>query len=262
MKVAIISPISVLKKYAETADKYHLILTHLVKESREYASFYRGLAEKGHHIILDNSVHELGEPGTVDDLVQTARITKATEIALPDQPFNARLTLRKAQQAYSSFKEELPTISIMGIPQGNDVHELLWCLQGLVNLGVNGINTIGLTNDYEIWGGGLLKLIREIRCAGFYHPIHILGWSRDIYALSELGRFSNDYNIYGVDSAKPLVFAHHKIVIPNSPFRKMLEYPGRPENFFDLSENDIDPTCAVENIKTFKALAEGKINVL
>jgi hypothetical protein len=256
MKTALIAPISLFKTTNFTEDKYHLLLAHLVDTHPEYASFYKELSQQGHHILLDNSVHELGEPGSADFLVRMAKRVGASEIALPDTPFHCNSTLRSSERAVEIIRKHLPQIKLMGIPQGHDIDDLLDCMQGLQELG---IDTIGLTNDYEVWGGGLLKLIRQIRRCGHDQPIHILGWSRDLYALAELGRFSKEYNIYGVDSAKPFVYAYYSMLLSASPFEQAFKYPGRPKDYFNLPEEAFDIRFVKQNIQTFKTLAEGKI---
>lgn len=124
--------------------------------------------------------------------------------------------------------------------------EFLECLLNLKRLGVN---SIGLSKDYEVWEGGLLDIINRIRTLCPQQEIHLLGWGRDLKQLKELGKMKS---IRGIDSAKPLVYASYKIELDT----RNREYPGRPKNFFNLRV--IDDTIARANIKYFQKLARGK----
>ncbi len=248
MKTAIISPIPLLEKYATLSDSYHLVLTHLILQEPEYVSFYKKLSRQGHYIILDNSAHEFGNSFKIEQLERAAKLVEPSEITLPDRLFFGDDTYRQSKEAISILRKTFPTVKFMGVPQGRHVEEFMECLQ---NLSLLGIDTVGLSKDYEVWEGGLVGLVKRIHSVCPRRDIHLLGWGRDLKQLWTLSRLKG-YNIRGIDSAKPLVYASCGIRLDLND----AEYPGRTEEFFYLK--DIDDDLARDNIKYFQFLARGK----
>ena len=253
MKIAVITPTPLLEDYASLVDSYHLVLAHHVHKSAKYAEYYRRKSEEGHFVILDNSAHELGEAPETRLLVEAAKQVKASEIALPDRVFFGDDTLRESQEAIEIFRKELPGTPTMGIPQGRTPSEFFTCFEGLRDLE---IDTIGLSKDYEVWPGGLISLVQEMRHRGLEVPIHLLGWGRDLQQLYKLGEQSEVLNLRGCDSAKPIVYAAAGIRLPVDPEEPSPEYPRRSPGFFSLTRIE-DWISAVHNINVFKLWACG-----
>lgn len=237
-----------LQEYALLGDPYHLVLTHLVHDSQEYADFYRSLSRLGHYTILDNSAHEFGFSASLDSILRAAHLIEPSEIVLPDRLFFGDDTLRDSSQALERFRKEFPDAKLMGAPQGRILWEFMACYEGLIDLGVD---TIGLPKIYEVWTDGLLGLARRF---GKTIDIHLLGWGRDSIQLCDLS-FYGGPNIRGIDSAKPLVYAAAGIKLNPIPFQKQPPYPGRPANFFQLTRNDFDRKLAYDNISAFRKWA-------
>ncbi len=255
MRVAIITPVPLLADYTEIIGSDHLVLAHLVLTSKIYTDYYRQRSNDGHFILLDNSAHELGDSIRTDLLIETARRVNASEIALPDRVFFGDDTLRTSQAAIQTYRRELPKTSVMGIPQGRVAREFYDCFEGLCDLG---IDTIGLSKDYEVWPGGLLGIVLEMRRRrGAEIPIHLLGWGRELYQLYLLGKQKEVLNIRSCDSAKPIVYAAAGIQLPLEPTHDVPEYPRRPGNFFQLSQKDLDKSIVSHNIDAFKIWAGG-----
>lgn len=80
----IIAPTAYLNWYARQSSM-HLVLAHLVRESKEYADFYAGRSE---FKIMDNGAFELGESYDPDQLIELGQRCKADAIVLPDYPFS------------------------------------------------------------------------------------------------------------------------------------------------------------------------------
>ena len=253
MKCAIITPIPLLETYAVLSDNYHLILGHILTKEPQYMEFYKARAAEGDFVILDNSAHEFGVGSNIDGLINLAIEVGASEIVLPDRLFFGDDTLYYAQQAYYKVRREIPYISIMGVPQGRTLAEYSECLQGLVELGVD---TIGISKDYEVWPGGLKSIVGLILMMYPDIQIHLLGWGRDLTELYKIGKLFKG-RIRGVDSAKPLQYADCMTEIPSDPGQVMPEYPRRDLNFFHLDYSDIPMGIALMNIQTFKKWAKG-----
>ena len=253
MKCAIIAPIPLLNTYADLGDKYHLVLGHLIKSEPKYKEFYLESALRGDFIILDNSAHEFGVGSDIDDLITMANDIDASEIVLPDRLFFGDDTLYYAQQAYPKVRQQLPNISIMGVPQGRTSEEYFECLRGLSNLGVD---TIGISKDYEAWPGGIRGILNFVTTFYPHLDVHLLGWGRDLEALYRIGKLYGN-KVRGTDSAKPLQYAACGIYLDMDPNMPIPQYPRRALNFFNLEFKDIDFTCALNNIEVFEHWAKG-----
>lgn len=255
MRVAVISPIPQLERFATQGDRYHLVLSHLISSSPEYRDFYRQRVQAQDFVILDNSAHEFGAGRHLEELIGCARDLSPDEIVLPDRLFFGEDTLESSGAALGRLRRAFDrTFRYMGVPQGRTFQEWRQCLGGLIKIGVN---TIGISKDYEVWDGGLQRLVEEVRAHSWEVDIHLLGWGRQLWDLKSLTSLSDLALIRGIDSAKPLVYASAMIELPNPEILNPLTVPPYPKrsNFFQLQEADIDEFLAAINIAVFKTLA-------
>jgi hypothetical protein len=249
---AIIAPSQLLPKYAVTG--YHLALCHLVDSDSVYGAFYVEAAARGDFIILDNSAHELGE-GLTSAMERASDLIQPTEVVLPDRLFNAEDTVDFARDQIGDFSTLAPRV--MGVPQGTTIPEWNACCAELISLGVD---TIGISKDYENWEGGLIDRVRSVWELSLrtWNPkisaIHMLGWGRQLWQLGQLTNLQakGPIPIRGVDSGKPLVYAWGGIDLSQNGTPK---YPKRVPHFFDLGEDDIPMNLALKNVNQFRTVA-------
>lgn len=255
MRIAIIPPLGLLDTYGPAGDDYHLCLSNEVLKYPQYADFYRSRSDRGDHVILDNSAHEQLQGQSLAQLLEAADKVGPTEIVLPDRLFFGDDTLERSTIAYEAFRRSMPNVNLMGVPQGRHFSEWIDCLHGLSTLGVD---TIGISKDYEVWDGGLRKLVMAAHLLGYSQKsIHLLGWGRNLWELKDLSGY-----VRGVDSAKPIVYALGGIELPypltkeNAP-----TYPKRKSNYF----NDKGPypeafhRLVRVNLAIFRAMARGDV---
>lgn len=251
MQTAVIAPSALLEKYATS--QYHLCLCHRVLVDDFYAHFYSKDARG--FVILDNSAHELGVGGMLMDMKKASFLVHPKEVVLPDRLFFSEDTIKYARESIDTFRGLAPRI--MGVPQGTNLQEWKSCCAHLIDLGVD---TIGVSKDYEGWDGGLPALVQEVRGihSRSWHAratcIHMLGWGRKLWQLTHLRAIEEDpyLPIRGIDSGKPLVYASADIDLeaPGMP-----PYPGRLENFFNLTDDNIPTEMALKNINAFRQAA-------
>lgn len=233
-------------------DHYHLLLSHLVRQSGEYVHFYKERGQIGDFLILDNSAHEFGTGTRTLQLIECLRLVPCNEVVLPDRLFFGEETISRSSKAFKQIKDQFPDIHTMGVPQGRTLLEWLDCLEGLLDLGVD---TIGLSKDYEVWPEGLCRLVKFVvnqSHAGV--DIHLLGWCQDSEQLLRIGQTKPNW-VRGVDSAKPLVYARVGIEMVRQG--KQPPYPHRSEDFFETFF--IDEKLAMKNIEIFRSYAKGEI---
>lgn len=231
------------------------MLSYLVRQHSIYRQFYQDRAREGDYIILDNSAHEFGSATHWEDLIELGEELNVSEIVLPDRLFFGEDTYNMSKKAFKLLRSRSSRIRTMGAPQGRTPQEFLRCLFKLLDLGVD---TIGISKDFEVWPGGLRALVEDVCRESNDVDIHLLGWGRDLRQLFLLGSCPwLRSRIRGVDSAKPIVFAAQGIRLPSSPWETLPAYPTRPDDFFSLAS--IPEHLLLHNISVFQAWAKGEI---
>ena len=76
-------PFCLLEKSREFND-YDYCLPHLMDENEEYRDFFYKSKEMGRYIVMDNSLHELGEAYDSDRLIYWINEIKPDEFIVPD----------------------------------------------------------------------------------------------------------------------------------------------------------------------------------
>lgn len=77
---------------------YEYILPHLLDKFPEYEKYMREAKAKGRYIIMDNSLHELGEPYSEDRLLYWVDEIQPHEFIVPDLWENSAGTIKLATQ--------------------------------------------------------------------------------------------------------------------------------------------------------------------
>lgn len=276
MKVALIPPISELSRFC-TGRSYHLLLTHLFS-NRSYIDHYITERPFGSYLVLDNSAHEFGEGQKFNILLERAIEVKAQEIVLPDKLFSGPQTFELTETALSSIIhsstvrklwEQTPR-RLMIVPQGKTFGEYCHCFYKLLRLYSRTSEkypklfpfpvTVGLSKDYDrLFAGGLyyllegtiLPTIDKISEEADPIQIHLLGWTRNLWNLIKIRESFGD-RIRSIDSARPFVYGLYETRLSYSTTPK---YPGRPEDYFDLSLTPVQQSISLFNIKMFEAAA-------
>ena len=237
------------------------MLASVAKAYPSYIAHYRSLTDAGEFVILDNDAYEEGVGASCETLKALNDAIHPSEIVLPDVLTSGSETVSKSERALEFFRGE-PSLNypkFMGVPHGGTVREWRDCAEELVRMGVD---SIGMARMYgENADGGLVKYLRELNeWLRHYQwnrsplPVHLLGWSNRLEALSEVGHMEYMEGIYlrGVDSSKPLTYAFHGLLIdPN------YRYPGRPKGYFQLDETSIPYEKAKFNYRVFRRYASG-----
>lgn len=248
MKFAVIAPVKDLETYGDMSDNIHLVLAHLILGNEKYADFYRRRSEMGDYIILDNSAHEFGVGIGPEELCLAIDKVKASEVVLPDRLFFGEDTVEMTSNAYNIIKSEYPGMNFMITPQGRTHAEWQDCFgHMLLNFKDDDEVTVGISKDYEVWEGGLFRLVGMIPKD---IPIHLLGWGRQMW-VPPMIEATFPKRVRSIDSAKPLVYAMAGISLRKPISAAQPRYPRRQENFFE-SMKEIDYEIAVNNIEAIK----------
>ena len=97
MKVSHEAPIPYMRQVRGLID-YDYCLPHLLDESEEYKQYFQESKEMGRYIIMDNSLHELGEPYDLERLAHWLHYFKPDEFIVPDYWQDKTATLVSAKE--------------------------------------------------------------------------------------------------------------------------------------------------------------------
>lgn len=132
MKVSHEAPISYMKQVRGMID-YDYILPHLLDKNEEYKQYFQESKEMGRYIIMDNSLHELGEPYDLERLDYWMNYFKPDEFIVPDYWQDKTSTLVSAKQWINkNYPKETTPVAVV---QANNKNEARECYRILKHQG-------------------------------------------------------------------------------------------------------------------------------
>jgi len=252
MKIAFITPVPMLEKYA-TQSNYHLILAQVCAKSPEYVEFYRERRRAGDYVILDNGAYELGAGVDVQLLKKYADIIQPSAVVLPDVRNDALSTIALTRQAIEVLRQ--PNRELFAVPQApleTEPGALDAWFASLRTLQSNpAISAIGIypeTSRFFPTMGGRARLLWLMERGAYVQPgrsYHLLGMNPNPVEIQECAKYPW---VIGADSAKPIVYGLYGIVL-HSKCGAIAPYPHRPPYYFEM-ETDLFPDIVQRNIRT------------
>lgn len=140
------SPISILKKSLEYND-YDYCLVHLCETHPEYYDFYKTSVQKNRHVLLDNSIFELGVSFDPVKYATVINELRPTEYIVPDVLEDKDKTCESLENWLKTY-DDLPGKKIAVI-QGKTYKDLKECLSFIYN--TRKIHKIGISFDYSYY---------------------------------------------------------------------------------------------------------------
>lgn len=124
MKISHESPLSLLNT-SRFYNDYDYALVHLFETEPEYYQFFVDSLAKGRHVILDNSIFELGTAFDSDRYAHWINELKPTEYIIPDALEDTLKTMDNALD----FMEKHPNLpgKKIGVVQGKNYTDLVNC---------------------------------------------------------------------------------------------------------------------------------------
>jgi len=205
MQLAPIVPIANLGHPYVRAQKYQLCLAHLYLEYAQYRRAYQEMSTDGkHHVILDNSVHELRTPLDFETLKCILAELGPQEVVLPDFIDDAEATYTSGCRRLEALADS--QLSVMFVPQGRNLKEWLDCLLKFCRDAEAAKPVIGLTRYKWLQGQSRALLADIVLDMGL--SVHLLGCYRlevgRTYRLLDYGK-ERLSKIRSMDTAKPFV---------------------------------------------------------
>ena len=237
MKYAPIGPIwlyNYLRRVGALAD-YHFVLAHHVLEMKfAHELFYNAYAkEEKPFVIMDNSLIELGEALSVEELMVAASICKADAVVLPDVPKDSDKTIELGLVSAEYLHDWMaandpspPAFKWMLAVQGKTVAECWECAAAMWKICPN-LGYFGIPRHLVQQLGTRREITKLIGDAFPETPIHLLGFSDDI---NDDIQSSQHPSVMGIDSAAPCWIGAHGVAL-NGP-SDIPKAGKRPNTFF------------------------------
>ena len=257
MKVSHEVPRCLLTASTEFND-YDYCLPHLLDIDEEYKQYFIDARDKGRYVIMDNSLHELGEAYDFDRLIYWVNELEPDEFMVPDVWMKCAETAAQAKYWLQfEFPEKTQKIAVI---QGEDKNQAYLCASLLYDLGYKKLCvSYGATwyNDFfphtnldmgKALGRvrfvqGLLKL-KHLKDAQF----HLLGCSIP----QEFGWYDNNPRIESIDTSNPIMAALEGIEYKDHGLT--VKPSANMNDHFDVDFMDIQYGSILYNANKFKKI--------
>jgi len=211
VKVSHEVPLQLLSQ-SEKFNDYDYCLPHLLDQFPEYEAYFREAKKKGRYIIMDNSLHELGEAYNTKRLLYWIEELKPDEFIVPDVWENAAMSVRNAK-TWASV--ELPEgVTKVAVVQGKSYIEFATSYQTYKWFGYEKIafsygaswfqETFQHPNPYVAKMMGRLKTITNLyknKVISDHDKVHLLGCNLPQAFLY----YKNFPFIKSIDTSNPII---------------------------------------------------------
>jgi hypothetical protein len=212
MKISHESPLSMLQA-SRTYNDYDYALVHKFEDTPEYYNFFVESLAQGRHVLLDNSIFELGTAFDSDRYAYWIEKLKPTEYIIPDVLEDSAGTMTNALNFAAKY-HNLPGKKI-GVVQGESYEDLLECYRFMDNK-IN-VDKIAISFDYSYYEEvsphpnkwmsfvlGRVQTLNRLLTDGIINknkPHHLLGCALPIEFM-----FYRDFDwIDTIDTSSPIV---------------------------------------------------------
>ena len=244
---------------SEKFNDYQYFLPHLADEYPEYGKYFINYKQQGGYIIMDNSLHELGEAYNHDRLMYWVNQLHPDEFIVPDVWENTQETINNA---IDWFHNKMPNgTTKVAVVQAKDLNEARNCVDAFKVVGYEKIafsygasyyNTISKHPNKDLGKAlGRLQVISSLLEEGTLSQtdrVHLLGCS----VPQEFGWYKGMDCIETLDTSNPLMAALEGIEYPVSG---LTEKPkANMNNYFDIDRKDVNFNLVHFNTLTFKKI--------
>lgn len=124
---------------------YDYCLVHLLPEYDSYREFYFDAVKSGRHVLLDNSIFELGTAYDSKSFAEWITKLNPTEYIVPDVLEDCKGT----QQSFTNFTKEYKNLpgNVIGVVQGKTYNELVECYKFMSDR----VDKIAISFDYSYY---------------------------------------------------------------------------------------------------------------
>jgi hypothetical protein len=251
-------PFCLLEKSREFND-YDYCLPHLMDQNKEYRNFFYESKEMGRYIVMDNSLHELGEAYNTERLLHWVNEIKPNEFIVPDV-WESYLESTRNAKLWSQI--ELPEgVMKVAVVQAKSTHEAILCTQAYKDLGYKKIAySYGASYYNEVcphpnkdFGKAIGRFIvisqlYKENLLNKFDRVHLLGTASPI----EFGLYKNIKCIESIDTSNPIMAGierreYNLIGLDSKPKANMNDFQDK--SLMWEQEDDI-----LHNVKMFREI--------
>jgi hypothetical protein len=251
-------PFCLLTKSREFND-YDYCLPHLMDENEEYRVFFLNSKNVARYIIMDNSLHELGEAYDSDRLMYWVNKLEPDEFIVPDVWEDYAASVRNAKQ-WATVKMPANTTKV-AVVQAKNIHEAMLCTQAYKDLGYKKIaysygasyyNDICPHPNKDLGKAiGRYMVIYDLYkqdVLSMFDRVHLLGTASPI----EFGMYKNMPFIESIDTSSPIMAA-----IGEMPYTKMglhMKPLANMNKHQDMSLDFVNEDLVEYNVEMFRQI--------
>jgi hypothetical protein len=251
-------PFCLLEKSREFND-YDYCLPHLMDENEEYRNFFYESKKMGRYIVMDNSLHELGEAYNTERLLYWVNEIKPNEFIVPDVWEDKNASVRNAKQwATVELPKEVMKVAVV---QAKSMHEAILCTVAYKDLGYKKIAYSYGASYYNdvcphpnkdlgkaIGRFIVVSSLYEQKILSKFDRVHLLGTASPI----EFGMYKNIDCIESIDTSNPIMAAIGEIPYTNmglhaKPLANM-------NNYQDMSLDHLNEDLVDYNVDMFRQI--------
>jgi len=251
-------PFCLLEKSREFND-FDYLLPHLMDENEEYRNFFYESKKMGRYIVMDNSLHELGEAYNSERLMHWVNEIKPNEFIVPDVWEDYAASVRNSKQwAQIELPEGVMKVAVV---QAKNIHEAIICTQAYKDLGYKKIaysygasyyNDICPHPNKDLGKAiGRYMVIYELyrqNVLSMFDRVHLLGTASPI----EFGMYKNMPFIESIDTSNPIMAAIGEI-----PYTKMglhMKPLANMNKYQDMSLDFVNEDLIEYNVEMFRTI--------
>jgi hypothetical protein len=243
-----------LLEQSRAFNDYDYCLPHLMDKNEEYRNFFYESKKMGRYIVMDNSLHELGEAYNTERLLHWVNEIKPNEFIVPDVWEDKDASVRNARQwATIELPKEVTKVAVV---QAKSMHEAILCTQAYKDLGYKKIAySYGASYYNEVCphpnkdlGKAIgrfivLSSLYEQKILTKFDRVHLLGTASPV----EFGMYKNIECIESIDTSNPIMAAigempYTKMGLHMKPIANMNKYQDVNIDFINLDLIDWNVT--------------------
>ena len=260
IKVSHEVPKCLLKASLEFND-YQYCLPHLLDQDTAYRKHFYDFKKSGGYIIMDNSLHELGEAYDHERLMFWVNELEPDEFIVPDVWMDIDATLKNAEEWIKlKYPKNTTPVAVVQSRSFKDAEE---CYLALKNMGYKKIAfSYGADWYMDKFHGihidkakmmGRISAVKQMFYNGTIKKddrVHLLGCSLP----QEFGWYENCSYIESIDTSNPIMAALEGIGYDE--FGLLTKPKANMNDHFYIDIKDVNLKLVLHNVETFKKINE------
>ena len=260
IKVSHEVPKCLLKASLEFND-YQYCLPHLLDQDTAYRKHFYDFKKSGGYIIMDNSLHELGEAYDHERLMFWVNELEPDEFIVPDVWMDIDATLKNAEEWIKlKYPSNTTPVAVVQSRSFKDAEE---CYLALKNMGYKKIAfSYGADWYMDKFHGihidkakmmGRISAVKQMFYNGTIKKddrVHLLGCSLP----QEFGWYENCSYIESIDTSNPIMAALEGIGYDE--FGLLTKPKANMNDHFYIDIKDVNLKLVLHNVETFKKINE------